>query len=60
MEWKRIYRAFHGVGQAKFAYGGSILKFKPIYYTTPAASKNDAQYKSSQNWLENNNPALLI
>jgi len=35
------YRVFHGFGQAKFAYGGSIFRLKPIYSTSQAASKND-------------------
>ncbi len=55
------YRSFHGIGQAKFAYGGSILG--PSQLTLlycPAASKNDAQFKSGQNWLENNHHASLI
>ncbi len=43
-----LHRAFQGFGQAKFAYGGSI------YTTTPAASKDNAQFKSGQIWFENN------
>jgi len=43
------YKAFHGFGQAKFAYGGSISGFSQIYANAPAASKNDAQFKSGQN-----------
>ncbi len=35
------YRAFHWFGQAKFAYGGSILG--------SAACKHNAQFKSGQN-----------
>ncbi len=44
------YRVLHRFGQAKFAY------------TTiaPAASKNDAQFKSGQNRLKNKQLALLI
>jgi len=33
------YRAFHGFGQAKFAYDCSILDSSQIYTTAPAASK---------------------
>jgi len=32
------YRAFHGFGQAKFAYGRSV-RLEPIFNTTPAALK---------------------
>jgi len=44
------YTAFHGFGQAKFAYGGWLgFRLKPIYTTAPAAFKNDSQFKSGQN-----------
>jgi len=33
---------------------------EPIYTTAPPASKNDAQFKSGQNWLKKNQLALLI
>jgi len=40
------YRVFHGFGQAKFPFG---LRLEPIFNTAPAASKNNAQFKSGQN-----------
>jgi hypothetical protein len=40
---------FHRFGQAKFTDGGSILTFKPIFATIPAALKSEANYKSGQN-----------
>ena len=46
-----IYRAFHRFGQAKFAHGGKVLG-EPIFTTAPAASKNNARFKSGQNRLE--------
>ncbi len=56
MEWKKVesnfYRAFHRFGQAKFPDGGSVF--------WPSAFKNDAQFKSGQNWLKNKQLALLI
>jgi hypothetical protein len=36
------------------------FRLKPIFITAPAASKNNAQFKSSQNRLETNHFALLI
>jgi hypothetical protein len=39
----KSYKAFHRIGQAKFA------KFEPIYTTIPAASKKDARLKSGHN-----------
>jgi len=51
------YRAFHGFGQVEFPDGGSILGF---FNTAPAASKNNAPFKSGQNCLKNNHIALLI
>ena len=53
------YRAFHRFGRAKFAYCFDF-KLEPIYTTAPAASKNDAQFKSGQNQLKSNHFALLI
>ncbi len=41
-------------GQAKFPDGGSI------YDTAPAASKNNAQFNSGQNWLKNKQLASVI
>jgi len=44
------YGAFQGFGQAEFSYGGSILGSTQFTLcTAPAASKNDAIFKSSQN-----------
>jgi len=51
---------FHGFGQAKFSYDGSILGTVPIYTTASAASKIDARIKSGQNRLKNNHLASLI
>ncbi len=39
-------------GQAKFSDDDSIFRPKPIYTASPAASKNDTQFKKGQNWLE--------
>jgi len=40
-------RAFHRFGQAKFAYGGSVLgSSHAIYTTAPAVFKNDTRFKS--------------
>jgi len=36
------------------------LGLEPIYTTGPAAFKNDAQFKSDQNWLENKQIVSLI
>ena len=38
--------AFHRFRQAKIAY-----RVEPIFATAPAASKNDAHFKSGQNGL---------
>jgi hypothetical protein len=54
-----MYRAFHGFGRAKFAYGSLILDSSHLHYC-PAASKNDAQFKSGQNRFKNNHLASLI
>ncbi len=58
--WALIYSVFHRFGQAKFAYGHSIFNLSQFFDTTPAASKNNAHYESSQNWLENNHLDILI
>jgi hypothetical protein len=42
-----MYNVFNGFRQAKSANGGSI-KLKPIFDTAPAASKNEARFKSGQ------------
>jgi hypothetical protein len=39
---------FQGFRQAKFANGGFDFKLKPIFDTAPAASKNEARFKSGQ------------
>jgi len=46
-----LNRALHLFGQAKYPDGGLLLAFrlKPIFNTDPAASKNDALFKSGQN-----------
>jgi hypothetical protein len=36
------------------------FRLNPIFTTALAASKNDTPFKSGQNRLENNHPALLI
>jgi hypothetical protein len=35
------------------------FKLEPIFDSATVASKNDACYKSGQNWLENNHFAIL-
>jgi hypothetical protein len=40
---------FYQFKQAKYAYGGSILIFKPIFAIALAASKNNTHHKSGQN-----------
>ena len=54
------YRAFHRLGQAKIAHGGLVFWLEPIFATDPAASENDACFKSGQNWLKNDHLASLI
>ncbi len=36
------------------------FRLKPIFTTAPAASKNDAHFKSGQNGLKNNHVASLV
>jgi len=56
-----IYRALYGFGQAKFSDSCSVLGLiGPIFNSAPAASENDALFKSGQNQLENKQLALLI
>jgi len=55
---KIYYRAFQGSGQAKFAYGGSILGQFTLLPQLP--QKNNAWFRSGQHRLENNHPAPLI
>ncbi len=42
---------FHRFRQAKFANGGSILSSSQFLATVPAASRNEAYFKSSQSQL---------
>ncbi len=56
MDFFLLYSVFHQFRQAKFAY----FRLKPFSATDPDASKNDARYKSVQNWLKNNHLATLI
>ncbi len=53
------YSVFRQFWQAKFAYGGSILSSSQFCYYSKA-TKNDARYKSGQNWLKNNHLATSI
>jgi hypothetical protein len=48
---------FQGFSKAKSANGGSILSSSQFFDTAPAASKNEARFKSGQSWLENNHLA---
>jgi len=51
---------FHGFGQAKFPYGGSVFRLEPIYTTAPAAaSENNAQFKSGENQIKRNGVILF-
>ncbi len=43
-----IIQVFHRFGQAKFDIGDNF-KLKPIFATAPAASKNEACFKSGPN-----------
>ncbi len=52
------YRAFHRIEQAQFVYGDLDLSLSQ--FSNPAASKNDARFKSDQGWLKGNHLALLI
>jgi hypothetical protein len=49
------YSVFHRFRQAKFANGG--FKLEPIFDAAPAASKNEAGFKSDQSRLKNNHLA---
>jgi hypothetical protein len=42
-----LYRAFHGFGKAKFAYGGSILG-SGQFSILPGCLKNSAWFKISK------------
>ena len=39
--------------------GGLVLGLSRLSLLPPAASKNDAQFKSGKNWLENNQLAFV-
>ncbi len=54
------YNVFHQFRQAKFVLWWFEFKLGAIFATVPASSKNDACYKSGQNWLEIVNYATLI
>jgi hypothetical protein len=56
----QFYRVFHGFGQAKFAFGGLVWWLEPVYTTAPAVTKNNAWFKSGQNWLKNIHIGSLI
>ncbi len=45
-ECLRVYRAFHGFGQAKFPDGGLVLGSSQLANTAPATSKNNAWLRS--------------
>ncbi len=45
------HRACFRFGQAKLGYSG-LVGLEPIFATAPAASKNDAHFKSGQKWLK--------
>jgi len=51
---------FHGFGQAKFPDGGLVLGSSQFAILSPAASKNNARFKSGQNRLESKQLASLI
>jgi len=56
----QTYRASHRFGQAKFPNDGLVLGSSQFSKLHPAAIKNDAWLKRGQNWLKNNQLALLI
>ena len=51
------YSVFQGFRQAKSAKGRFDFKLEPIFDTAPAASKNEACFKSGQCRLKNNHLA---
>jgi len=55
-----FYRAFHRFGIAKFAYSGSILGSSQFTLLPQLPLKNNAQFKSVQNRLKNEQLASLI
>jgi len=58
---QHFYRSFHRFGQAKFPDGGLILGSSQLTLMPQLPlPKNDAQFKSGQNQLENKQLALLI
>jgi hypothetical protein len=48
------YSVFQGFSKAKYSNGGFDFKLEPIFDTAPAASKNEACFKSAQSQLKNN------
>ncbi len=46
---KEVATEFHGLRQAKFAYGGLILEWSQFTQLSQLSLKNDAQFKSGQN-----------
>ncbi len=46
------YIVFHQFGQAKFDKGGSILSSSQFLLLPQLLQKNEARYKSGQNWLK--------
>ena len=52
-----IYSEYQDLGKLNLVVW---FLLKQIFDTIPAASKNDAYYKSSQKWLENNQISLLV
>ena len=71
-QWRRIIcdglyltptQSVSGIsGQAKIRNGGSALgsPLEPIFVTAPAASKNEACFRSGQKQLENSHLASLV
>ncbi len=48
------YSVFHQFKQAKFTNGGSILNSNQFLLPPQLPQKNEAHFKSVQNWLKNN------
>ncbi len=49
-----FYSVFHRFRQAKFAYGGSILRSSQFLLLLQLPQKNEDLFKSGQNGLNNN------
>jgi len=58
MYWKIFLEHFTELNLLNFAGGG--FRFESIFYTAPAASKNDAQYNRCQKRLRNNHIGLRV